>query len=130
MSEHTRHTPGPWRTFERPMGIEILRDNRLAPIHWPSAGLRVAEVRFRRSGRGGSFVGNAVDEANARLIAAAPDMACDGQFLLDRLDEFERDGLSGYGEREWIDHVAPAIARFRAAIAKALPAPPAQGSTP
>lgn len=49
----------------------------------------------------------------------SPDIAETARYLLFRLDEFERDGLSGYGEREWIAHVAPAIAKFRTAIAKA-----------
>lgn len=59
------------------------------------------------------------DLANARLIAAAPDMATDGAFLLDRLDEFERSLIEADATREFCGHVSPAIARFRVAIAKA-----------
>lgn len=58
--------------------------------------------------------------ANARLIAAAPEMAGDGQFLLDRLDDFEREIEDEALIREWSGHVAPALSRFRAAITKAL----------
>ena len=81
--EQGQHTRGPWRTFERPTGIEILCGDRLAPINMPSNGIRVAEVRFKRVGRGGQFAKSKTDEANARLISAAPEM-------LDLLNLFER----------------------------------------
>lgn len=59
-----------------------------------------------------------VDEEWA-LVAAAPDMAADGAFLLARLDEFEMALEGGAAEREFYGHISPAMARFRAAIAKA-----------
>ena len=43
----------------------------------------------------------------------------DGAFLLDRLDDFEREILDDNLAREWSGHVMPAIARFRAHVAKA-----------
>ena len=71
--EGQQHTPGPWRTFATPQKIEILCSDRVAPNRMPSADSKIAEVRFRRIARGGAFAGNDVDEANAALIAAAPD---------------------------------------------------------
>lgn len=68
------HTPGPWRTFEKPTGIEILCGDRHAPLVMPSAGIKVAEVRFGRLGRGGLYTKSPVDELNARLIASTPDL--------------------------------------------------------
>lgn len=65
---------------------------------------------------GGFFV---FRRGDARLIAAAPCMKDHGLFLLDRLEEFERELLDDEVAREFMGHVAPAIARFRAAIAKA-----------
>lgn len=53
------------------------------------------------------------------IRAAAPDLYGDGQFLLDRLSEFERELADDHVAREFMGHVAPAIARFRAALAKA-----------
>ena len=47
---------------------------------------------------------------------AAPALADDGQFLLDRLAEFENRISTDEDAREFHGHVAPAIARFRAAI--------------
>lgn len=76
------HTPGPWRTFERPTGIEILCGDRHPPNRMPSAGIRVADVRFKRIGRGGSFARGKTDEANARLIAAAPDLKAFAESIL------------------------------------------------
>jgi hypothetical protein len=58
-------------------------------------------------------------EANARLIVAAPCMASTGVFLLARLDDFENRISTDEDGREFHGHVAPAIANFRAAIAKA-----------
>lgn len=42
-----------------------------------------------------------------------------GQFLLDRLTDFEREIWDFYTQREWNGHVVPAISRFRAALANA-----------
>lgn len=39
-----------------------------------------------------------------------------GDFLLDRLDDFQLAMTSGDDAREWHGHVTPAIARFRMAL--------------
>lgn len=55
----------------------------------------------------------------ARLVGEAPYMAAAGQFLIDRLDEFEREIQSDDLAREWMGHISPALHRFRAAISRA-----------
>jgi hypothetical protein len=104
-------TPGPWHVGEV---------RHAGAFQLVTAGDKgyVCEVRC-------GFLGNDLDhatrEANAALIAAAPDLAEDGQFLADRLTEL--DGASGDPAefmREFYGHVAPALTRFRAAISKAL----------
>lgn len=57
---------------------------------------------------------------DAMLYAAAPDMVGTGAFLLERLADFENRISTDEDAREFHGHVAPAIANFRAAIAKAL----------
>ena len=57
-----------------------------------------------------------VKEANARLIAAAPTVTAEGQFLLDRLADFENRISTDEDAWEFYGHVTPAIARFRSAI--------------
>lgn len=116
MSE-SKHTPGPWRAAAKPSSI----------VGWPvtsETGRVVCDVNwqfrasFEKDVSGVEF--NRTSEANARLIAAAPCVVEGGSFLLDRLDDFERVMEANEDtEREWHGHVAPAIARFRAAIAKA-----------
>ncbi len=41
-----------------------------------------------------------------------------GEFLVDRLSDFERDGdvRTDDGERDWHGHIAPALSRFRKAL--------------
>ena len=73
MKIDTQHTPGPWKTKREHSAIFVLGDNE----PWPSAG-HVARVDARRSGaKRGMAVAmhmSETDEANARLIAAAPEM--------------------------------------------------------
>ena len=112
--EGQQHTPGPWRKFETPQKIEILCNDRLAPACMPSTGIKIAEVRFKRIARGGTFAGNDVDEANARLIAAAPELLA----ALNHLATAVRDTENQWGKVINIAVHASAIAAF-AAIAKA-----------
>lgn len=103
------HTPGPWTVEE--YGDE---DCPALVIH------RDSENRICFMATPGSHGDPARIAADACLIAAAPEVVGAGQFLLDRLDDFEREIQSEELAREWAGHVAPALSRFRAAITKAL----------
>ena len=88
-----QHTPGPWR-------IERQNPSPTTGV-WMIAGEKpgyLAEVRDCGSGD---------VEANARLIAAAPD-------LLDALEEL----ANGYKGNRWDVGLVPRIKKARAAIAK------------
>jgi len=112
-ADASRHTPGPWearqefanrwRIESRALGEEYL------PVSVGLACTTVLEVG----------VNNEHTAANARLIAAAPDLAGTGAFLLERLADFENRISTDEDAREFHGHVAPAIANFRNAIAKA-----------
>jgi hypothetical protein len=120
----TAYTPGPWRTFDgNPSKIEIICGDRSAPNLWPSAGIRVAEIRFKRQGRGGAFNGNAVDAANARLIAAAPGLLVAARRMLDMLTlDGDPNALAIPAEIEANDQVnefSQAFADLEAAVAEA-----------
>lgn len=107
MSE-TKHAPGPWTVeeygYDDPPALVIHTDE----IH---------RVCFMATP--GSMCDPETIEANANLIAAAPDLHSHGTFLLERLNDFEREIQDDELAREWSGHVMPAIARFSAAIAKA-----------
>ena len=83
------HTPGPWQTTQNPVDITVHSDRRL-----------VAGVRLGKGPRG------AEDEANARLIAAAP-------ALLEALEELYEEAYRGF------DPLAGLLVDARAAIAAA-----------
>jgi hypothetical protein len=112
MSEDVKHTPGPWTAFTNDFGY--IYDDPYCPIDGGKKAIAYVMLcdRARRK-----------DipewEANARLIAAAPDLASDGAFLLARLREFEREIATEALAREWFGHVGPAIARFSASLTKA-----------
>ena len=61
------HTPGPWHYSEVIRG----RDQYYRQIR---ADFKIAEVHACHSGVAGTKKGRAEDEANARLIAAAPEL--------------------------------------------------------
>lgn len=58
-------------------------------------------------------------QANAHLSAAAPDLYTEGEFLCERLREFEHVVDSETSYREFCGHIAPALARLEAALALA-----------
>jgi hypothetical protein len=108
------HTPGPWQVDYHAYGDE---ETGRVEGYEPSGDFLCASGIVRLT-----------DEANACLIAAAPELAADAAFLLDRLDEFEG-AITGDEEvREFYGHVSPAISRLRATIAKALGRPDADTS--
>lgn len=102
-AEAVKHTAGPWEAFSNSIGVGVS-----GPV------ADIAHCHGFHSVRSREEV-----EANARLIAAAPDMASDGQFLLDRLSELDFSDEDDVLVSNWCGHVEPAIARFRAAIARA-----------
>lgn len=65
--KHATFTPGPWHYSEVIRG----RDQYYRQIR---ADFKIAEVHACHSGVAGTKKGRAEDEANARLIAAAPDL--------------------------------------------------------
>jgi hypothetical protein len=88
MSRQPAHTPGPWRVFDVFTDVEIVTDS-------PTADATESLVQFK---------GQRNARANARLMAAAPDLlerlewlmneAIPGgnRFLIDMLPEGKRDG--------------------------------------
>jgi hypothetical protein len=108
MGNETTHTPGPWRAFF----TEGNRRTRIGDWHFTQEPTSTSRpVRFRRVS-----ASNAEAEANARLIAAAPE-------LLDALRQIERS--SGFNGGTWVGELQ-GIAR--AAIAKATKG--SEGDTP
>lgn len=151
MSEQA-HTPGPWAWMGGPHGLYLAttHSGRRYVMGFRRMGFNDAQPLFRERERMVPAadlvefeVGDAsvrgfeaaktndsvyrydvvgIDNADARLIAAAPDLLEDGRFLAERLAEFERTVEAESGDaavRDWHGHVAPALARFRAAITRA-----------
>lgn len=87
------HTPGPWGQRRLKRSIEIF---------WLSTGKKIASISLNE------FISNDKTEANARLIAAAPE-------LLDALMALIPEGWTA---DDTMDHM-PGIKQARAAIAKA-----------
>ena len=100
----TKHTPGPWKTFQTDIAIGVESDRSdVAWIYHPTHGLLYTARSVEE------------DRANARLIAASPD-------LLESLRTTTK------MLQEWIDNQPPyddalrdreALAKAKAAIAKA-----------
>lgn len=105
-------TPGPWKIFRASngsmLGIGVNRPND--EDH--AAGVTDAY--------GGLWGSGGEKEANARLIAAAPSMYADAEFLCARIREMEAE-LTDDGEasRQYFGHVLPAVARMESALAEA-----------
>jgi hypothetical protein len=124
------HTPGPWRfTIGRmhpdapAFGFSVYPEKDMPNLPTGIKQHSIASGNLYEHGAYEAFYKPAEIEANARLIAAAPEMHSDGAFLLDRLDDFEREIQDEELLREWAGHVSPAIARFRAALSRAKDQP-------
>lgn len=100
-----QHTTGPW---EARQSSQTGNDPEWEIV---AGGYYVAAVMGGMEGQ---------TQANARLMAASPCIAADTCFLLDRLDEFERDLLDDDVGTQFHGHVAPAMARLRARIERAF----------
>jgi hypothetical protein len=88
--KHATHTPGPWHYSEVIRG----RDQYYRQIR---ADFKIAEVHACHSGVAGTKKGRAEDEANARLIAAAPE-------LLEQCKLFEK-VLKAIGDMGYKDEI-------------------------
>lgn len=97
----SKHTPGPWRINGNNMFRWIVADSEV----FTHSG------DVNRSAYGGNMVCESVHKANARLIAAAPE-------LLEALKEIV-DAADGAG---W-EQLDPSFKKARAAIAKATGEP-------
>lgn len=61
-----------------------------------------------------------LDKADiAAVCDSSEDLLADARFLCERLREFENEDVGKEGARQFHGHVAPALARLEAAIAKA-----------
>lgn len=107
MASEAQFTPGPWSVVEYGDGDSLavhdaLGDWRVCFMATPS--------------KDGDFEGI---EANARLIAAAPELYEEAEFLCARLIDLESDILDDEVGRQYYGHVAPSRARLQSILAKA-----------
>lgn len=102
MSE--KHTPGPWQALPPKMGaaITIYAEDGITPICTTASNGSPVTMAMHRSGE---------VKANARLIAAAPE-------LMEALQEATR-CLAWHEEKHGVGMDAKAVQAARAAIAKA-----------
>ena len=111
----SKHTPGPWFTGVS-YGFPGRVHAKLEAIGHVRRFVAVADVLLSQSERmGDREVLDDERNANARLIAAAPDLL---EALRNALTQVA-DATSGYPERERHETPAATIARAEAAIAKA-----------
>jgi hypothetical protein len=102
-----KHTPGPWVNY----GL-VTPGPKEEVGYWcpgPGAWRCVANCSHEATGNGGAL---GELEANARLIAAAPELLAALQGLID-----QRDRPHGFADLPWYE---PAFEAARAAIAKAV----------
>lgn len=107
----SKHTPGPW-SVEDPMGADVglwIVQSDLEPRQWSSIAIVTDDEDGQARDEGGRFIGRAEQEANARLIAAAPDMlAALKAFMAEHDDTYDGEPMSA-GMSEFIDKARAAI---------------------
>ena len=72
----SKHTPGPW-AVEDPLGADVglwIVQSDLEPRQWSCIAMVTDDEDGAARDEGGRFIGRTEQEANARLIAAAPDL--------------------------------------------------------
>lgn len=111
------HTPGPWAVDADP--IEDQDYETLIVLPGPNGSyptwIARAEHNWKEAGARERRISWAEAQANARLIAAAPDLLAAMEGVMNILGSAESNAS---GNPEW-DYVGPRIAAARAAIAKA-----------
>lgn len=111
----TKHTPGPWEpvTQARGWGVDPAdnEDSGTCVWHEIAAGEKVVAIAV--DGNPGWGTATPLLDANARLIAAAPDLLAAAQRALPYLaDLVARSGLeAGFGDRLAYDALEAAIAK-------------------
>lgn len=103
-------TPGPWYVCEPFAGFSSIKQAETDALIF---GIAAGDPDEKQS--------DDVCEANANLIAAAPDLYSDAEFLCARIRELEGemtddDELS----RQYFGHVLPAVARMESCLKEAL----------
>ncbi len=76
MSGQSKHTPGPW-AVEDPMGADVgfwIVQDGLEARQWSCIAIVTDDEDGTARDEGGRFIGRNEQRANARLIAAAPEM--------------------------------------------------------
>jgi hypothetical protein len=108
----SKYTPGPWHIHEARSGITIEWDHKPQTVPCPS-GMYIAFLPFRRTGAGRAqpvrFHKVETDEANARLIAAAPDLLEAAKHAQCSCTTAQRD--SGHSVDCWMPDLRAAIAK-------------------
>ncbi len=101
-----RFTPGPWRAVDNSWEISSVYaddgETLIAEIPIDSSVGEDTQDEFER-----------IKEANAALIASAPDLVREAKFLLARLGEINLDDDTDDLIRDWNGHVEPSITRLR-----------------
>jgi hypothetical protein len=108
-----KHTPGPW-SVEDPMGADVglwIVQSGLEPRQWSCIAIVTDDENGQARDEGGRFIGRLEQEANARLIAAAPAM-------LEMLRECRATFAFAAGEGD--DPANDLVAEIDAVLAKAV----------
>jgi hypothetical protein len=107
------HTPGPWAVFERPPANEIFGPAAASFVH---CGPDVRDdTGFDLIARAYTRDGLNERQANARLIAAAPDLLAALETFVSKYVEMVNSGDAGF----WDPETEPKVIAARAALAKA-----------
>ncbi len=116
------HTPGPWwACFGDDQPVAYYR----GIVMYVSSDPHITVVTGTEGDKSGHICNRDEWEANARLIAAAPDLLEAASFLVDRIEQnIEWDSNFEDIFRDFCGHVEPAIGRMKTAIAKATHRPP------
>lgn len=113
-----QHTAGPWKVEPASRNtasvvIDGMDRDDLIPCPGSGGSMSYTDTVCWLDGIGDQ------QNANANLIAAAPDLLTEAEALVARIEEWAPDGLNDENFREWNGHIEPPLARLKDAIAKA-----------